>query len=66
MRMPCKLCGWTRGGAEIGERYCSQCDESLVVTRPLSDQTERRRRKVHRNDEGAFSPWALGFYLRRR
>lgn len=63
---PCRLCGYQRGGAPVGERYCDSCDSNLEITRPVRDQTERRRKKVVRTDEGVFSRWALGYYVRWR
>lgn len=62
---PCRICGFQRGGADEGERYCKHCDGTLELTRPVRDQTERRR-KVRRTDEGVFTPWSLPFYLRWR
>lgn len=64
MKNPCKLCGFLKGGAPEGERYCRTCSSTLELTRPLRDQTERRKQKVHRSDDGVYTRWSLPYYLR--
>lgn len=63
MKEPCRICGFSRGGAMEGERYCRACDVSLSVTLTPKQQAERRTKRVKRTDEGVFTPWSIRYWV---
>jgi hypothetical protein len=60
---PCGICGYLKGGAPEGERYCRPCEQSISLTLTPKQQAERRAKKMKRTDEGTFSPWSLRYWV---